>query len=125
MFGDERVVVDAGIMLAVALGSASGLSSSWIRRIGLVIARERRGRGLKVLSLVHAMLLGAVCIDDCQVLRAGRTAAVLGHRPMAASTLGTFLRAVTFGHVRQLDRVLALALGRAWRAGAAPMTSGW
>jgi len=34
--------------------------------------------------------------------------------------LGTFLRAFTFGRVRQLDRVLAEALTRAWRAGAGP-----
>jgi Transposase DDE domain group 1 len=54
------------------------------------------------------------------VLRAGRTEVVLGHRPMAPSTLGTFLRSFTFGHVRQLDRVLGQALGRAWRAGAGP-----
>ena len=39
---------------------------------------------------------------------------------MAPSTLGTFLRAFTFGHVRQLDRVLDVTLGRAWQAGAGP-----
>ena len=39
---------------------------------------------------------------------------------MAPSTLGTFLRAFTFGHVRQLDRVLDVALARAWDAGAGP-----
>jgi hypothetical protein len=72
------------------------------------------------MSLVHAMLLGADSIDDCDVLRSGRTARVLGHRVMAPSTLGTFLRAFTFGHVRQLDRVLGELLGRAWRAGAGP-----
>jgi len=66
------------------------------------------------------MLLGADCIDDCDVLRAGRTEAILGHRAMAPSTLGTFLRSFTFGHVRQLDRVLAQALRRAWQAGAGP-----
>ena len=38
----------------------------------------------------------------------------------APSTLGTFLRAFTFGHVRQLDRVLGEALTRAWKAGAGP-----
>jgi hypothetical protein len=38
----------------------------------------------------------------------------------APSTLGTFLRAFTFGHVRQLDRVLAVSLARAWGAGAGP-----
>src|SRR3954465_8230212 len=66
------------------------------------------------------MLLGADCIDDCGVLRSGRTADVLGHRVMAPSTLGTFLRSFTFGHVRQLDRVLDDALQRAWQAGAGP-----
>ena len=35
---------------------------------------------------------------------AGSTASVLGHRVMAASTVGTFLRSFTFGHVRQLDQ---------------------
>jgi hypothetical protein len=39
---------------------------------------------------------------------------VLGHRAMAPSTLGTFLRAFTFGHVRQLDRLTEQVLARAW-----------
>jgi hypothetical protein len=39
---------------------------------------------------------------------------------MAPSTLGTFLRAFTFGHVRQLDRVAEMVMGRAWAAGPAP-----
>ena len=38
----------------------------------------------------------------------------------APSTLGTFLRAFTFGHVRQLDTLLGQALERAWKAGAGP-----
>jgi len=119
-FDDERVVVNAGIMLAVTLGRRLGIE-------GLVEAAVRLGGrpgasrpGRKVLSLIHAMLLGADCIDDCDVLRAGNTEAVLGHKAMAPSTLGTFLRAFTFGHVRQLDRVLGEALKRAWRAGAGP-----
>jgi Transposase DDE domain group 1 len=78
-------------------------------------ARER-----KVMTLVSAMALGADCIDDCDVLRLSQTRAVLGHGVSAPSTLGTFLRAFTFGHVRQLDRVLAGGLERAWAAGAGP-----
>jgi hypothetical protein len=66
------------------------------------------------------MVLGADCVDDCDVLRSGQTSAVLGHAVAAPSTLGTFLRAFTFGHVRQLDRVLAEGLRRAWLAGAGP-----
>jgi hypothetical protein len=70
--------------------------------------------------MLSAMVLGADCIEDCDVLRSGQTVAVLGHRVAAPSTLGTFLRSFTFGHVRQLDRVLADSLGRAWAAGAGP-----
>ena len=66
------------------------------------------------------MALGADCIDDCDVLRAGRTRRLLGGWIAAPSTLGTFLRAFTFGHVRQLDRVSGVALTRAWSAGAGP-----
>ena len=39
---------------------------------------------------------------------------------MAPSTLGTFLRAFTFGHVRQLEAVIGRSLERAWAAGAGP-----
>jgi Transposase DDE domain group 1 len=39
---------------------------------------------------------------------------------MAPSTLGTFLRAFTFGHVRQLDRLAERVLARAWATGAGP-----
>jgi hypothetical protein len=66
------------------------------------------------------MVLGADSIDDSDVLRAGRTRRLLGGWMPAPSTLGTFLRAFTFGHVRQLDALLGQALQRAWAAGAGP-----
>jgi hypothetical protein len=66
------------------------------------------------------MLAGGDCIDDADLLRCGATSRVLGHRVMAPSTLGTFLRAFTFGHVRQLDRLTEQVLARAWAAGAGP-----
>jgi hypothetical protein len=119
-FDEERAVANAGLVLPVALGRQLGLEALIEESVDL---GERPGAarpGRKVLSLVHAMLLGADCIDDCDVLRSGRTEAVLGHRPMAPSTLGTFLRSFSFGHVRQLDRVLGEALRRAWGAGAGP-----
>jgi len=120
VFDDERVVVNAGIVLAVKLGRRLGLEALVDAAVGLGGRPGAARPGRKVLSLVHAMLLGADCIDDCEILRAGRTEAILGHRAMAPSTLGTFLRSFSFGHVRQLDRVLGQALGRAWRAGAGP-----
>ena len=72
------------------------------------------------MSLVHGMLVGADSIDDMNVLRAGSTSLILGHTVMAPSTLGTFLRAFSFGHVRQLDHVLDQSLVRAWGAGGGP-----
>jgi hypothetical protein len=48
--------------------------------------------GRKVLSLVHAIVAGASHIDHVELLRTGATKAVLPHRVMAPSTLGTFLR---------------------------------
>jgi hypothetical protein len=53
-----------------------------------------------------AMVLCADCIDDCEVLRAGRTRRLLGGWIPAPSTVGTFVRAFTFGHVRELDKLL-------------------
>jgi Transposase DDE domain group 1 len=79
--------------------------------------------GLKGSALVAALLTGAKWINDVAVLRAGETAKVLGHWVAAASTMGTFLRAFTWGHVRQLDAVNGELLQRAWRIGAGPGTA--
>jgi hypothetical protein len=72
------------------------------------------------MALMFAMVLGADSIDDTDVLRAGRTRRLLGGWLPAPSTLGTFLRAFTFGHVRQLDALLGQSIERAWKAGAGP-----
>ena len=69
-----------------------------------------------MLTLVHALVAGAKHIDHADVLCAGASEEVLSHRVMAPSTLGTFLRAFTFGHVRQLEAVVGEVLGRAWSA---------
>jgi Transposase DDE domain group 1 len=119
-FDDERAVADAGIVLPAALAGRLGIEALVDEALCLGERPGAANAGAKVMTLVSAMALGADSIDDCDMLRSGRTAAVLGHRVVAPSTLGTFLRAFTFGHVRQLDRVLASSLERAWRAGAGP-----
>ena len=120
-FDDERVVSDAGIALAATLAARLGIEDLAQRCVRLRPDRPgARNAGRKVMSLVFAMVLGADSVDDCDVLRSGRTRRLLGGWVPAPSTLGTFLRAFTFGHVRQLDRVLAEALTRAWKAGAGP-----
>lgn len=60
--------------------------------------------GLKVASLVGGMVAGADSIDDMALLRHGGMGRIF-RRGYAPSTLGAFLRAFTFGHVRQLDAV--------------------
>ena len=119
-FDDSRSVADAGLVLPATLAERLGLE----RLINSSVDLGRRAGafrpGRKVMTLVHAILAGADSIDDADILRSGSSAKVLGHRVMAPSTLGTFLRAFTFGHVRQLDRVLGEALARAWKCGAGP-----
>ena len=121
VFDDERVVSDAGVALVATLAGRLGIEE--LAR-GLVrLRRDRPGAanaGRKVMALVFAIVLGADSIDDCDVLRAGRTRRLLGGWIPAPSTLGTFLRAFTFGHVRQLDKLLGDTLARAWAAGAGP-----
>ena len=120
-FDDGRVVCDAGVLLVAALAGRLGIEAL---AGGLVrLRRDRPGAanaGRKVMAVLFAMVLGADSIDDCGMLRAGRTSRLLGGWIPAPSTLGTFLRAFTFGHVRQLDALLGQALERAWKAGAGP-----
>jgi hypothetical protein len=119
-FDDERLVANAGLVLLAALGRRLGIEQMVDKMVRL---GERAGAaqpGRKVLTLIHAIAAGADSIDDTDVLRSGGTEALLGHKAMAPSTLGIFLRAFTFGHVRQLDKVLGEAIKRAWAAGAGP-----
>ena len=55
-------------------------------------------------SLVAGMVAGADSIDDMALLRHGGMGRIFA-RAYAPSTLGSFLRAFTFGHVRQLDAI--------------------
>jgi len=45
---------------------------------------------------------------------------VLPFRAVAPSTLGTYLRSFTFGHVRQLNEVIEAEPKRAWSLGMTP-----
>ncbi len=72
------------------------------------------------MTLVTAIVAGGSHIDHAELLRSGGTRRVLPFRVMAPSTLGTFLRAFSFGHVRQLEAVVGEVLRRAWAMGAGP-----
>ena len=119
-FDEPNLVANAGLLLVATLVVRLGLE----RLINEVVDLSGRVGGAlpgrKVLTLVHAMVAGGSHIDHADILRAGATQSVLPHRVMAPSTLGTFLRSFSFGHVRQLDAVLAETLRRAWSLGAGP-----
>ena len=120
IFDDANLVANAGLVVPATLMVRLGLEELVNQTVRLVgrVGGSRPGR--KVLTLVSAILAGGSHIDHANVLRSGATRAVLPFRVMAPSTPGTFLRAFTFGHVRQLDAVIAEALSRAWQLGAGP-----
>jgi hypothetical protein len=114
------LVADAGLLAPATLWGRLGLEALVNDTVRLVGRTGGFLPGRKVLSLIAAILIGGSHIDHADRLRAGATVKVLGFRVMAPSTLGTFLRAFTFGHVRQLDAVIAETTRRAWAAGAGP-----
>jgi hypothetical protein len=119
-FDDQRAVASAGLLLPATLAERLGIEQAADQLVDLGDQPGAARPGRKLLTLVHAMIAGGDCIDDVELLRCGSAQPVLGHRVMAASTVGTWLRAFTFGHVRQLDKVTGEVLARAWAAGAGP-----
>ncbi len=114
-FDHDQAVANAGMIAVATLAGRLGIEALADQRVSV---GHRPGR--KLMTLVSSLVAGGDCIDDVDVLRAGATSRVVGHDVVAASTVGTWLRTVTFGHVRQLDHVAEQALGRAWAAGAGP-----
>jgi hypothetical protein len=103
VFDDPNLVSSAGLVPVVALAESAGLGGLAQERLS-VPSDKGANAGLKVTSLVAGMVAGADSIDDMALLRHGGMSRVFA-RAYAPSTLGSFLRAFTFGHVRQLDAV--------------------
>jgi len=122
-FDEPNLVANAGLVLVATTAKRLGLERLCDATIRLTGRVGGFNPGRKILTLVHAMVAGASHIDHADMLRAGSTAAVLEHQVMAPSTIGTFLRSFTFGHVRQFEKVVGEALGAAWALGAGPGSS--
>ena len=108
VFDDPNLVSCAGLAPVLELAQRANFHS-------LVVAHVRIGEpagvnaDVKVGCLVAGMIAGADSIDDMTLLRHGGMRRLFaGVR--APSTLGTFLRTFTFGHVRQLDAVASRLL---------------
>ncbi len=102
-FDDPNLVSSAGLVPIMALAEKAGLrrlAQKWLS----VPTDKGANAGLKVASLVGGMVAGADSIDDMAILRHGGMAKLFT-ACYAPSTLGSFLRKFTFGHVRQLDAV--------------------
>lgn len=82
-FDDEHLVANGGLALVGLLSERNGLE-----QLSQEFVDVRPFPGRRVATLVHALVAGATCIDDADVLRAGATSSVLSHRVMAPSTLG-------------------------------------
>ena len=108
VFDDPNLVSCAGLAPVVQLAERAGLH----RLVGEYVRLDKSGgvnAHLKIPSLVAGMVAGADSIDDMALLRHGAMGRLFtGGR--APSTLGTFLRSFTFGHVRQLDAVASRLL---------------
>jgi len=104
-FDDPNLVSPAGLVPVLALAERAGLADLADEHLS-VPTDKGANAGLKVASLVAGMVAGADSIDDMALLRHGGMGRVFA-RAYAPSTLGSFLRAFTFGHVRQLDAVAA------------------
>lgn len=102
-FDEPNLVSAAGLIPLMKLAQQAGL-----RRLGdehLSVPTDKGSNaGLKLSSLVAGMAAGADSIDDMALLRHGAMGKVFD-RAYASSTLGSFLRSFSFGHVRQVDAV--------------------
>src|SRR3954452_9222833 len=105
VFDEGNLVSCAGLAPVMALGERAGLSELLAEHLSV----PSPNAPTKVTSLLAGMVAGADSIEDMDLLRHGAMDRLFaGVR--APSTLGTFLRSFTFGHVRQLDAVAARLL---------------
>ena len=107
VFDEQNLVSSAGLVPVLELAEQTGLSRLIGEHVDLPSTRVRSGAVNptgKLSSIIAAMMSGADCIDDVNVLRAGGTPRVF-NEVYAPSTLGIFLREFTFGHANQLAAV--------------------
>ncbi|MDV2982668.1 UNVERIFIED_CONTAM: IS1380 family transposase [Actinomycetes bacterium ARC8] len=124
-FDDANLVSAAGLVPVMRLAERAGLTHLAAKHL-TVPSDKGANAGAKVSSLVAGMVAGADSIEDMRLLRHGGMGRLFD-RVYAPSTLGSFLRAFEFGHVRQLDAVASRFLtGLAQRsAKLLPVTDGY
>jgi len=99
-FDDRNLVGFAGLVPTMRLGLEAGLVDLGDELVCLPTDKGANA-GSKIGSLVAGMVCGADSIDDMNLLRHGGMKKLFD-RVYAPSTLGSFLRTFTYGHVSQL-----------------------
>lgn len=100
VFDDPNLVSAAGLVPVLELAEQAGLSELLEEHLTI----PSPNRAVKARTVIAGLLAGAEHIDGMDVLRSGgMTRVVAGVR--APSTVGTFLRKATHGHVLQLGAV--------------------
>jgi hypothetical protein len=105
-FDDPNLVGYGGLEPVVRLAERCGLPALAREHVRLPVSKDGTGAfpAAKLMSLVGGMIAGADSIDDMDRLRHGALPRLFaGVR--APSTLGSFLRSFTHGHVKQLHAV--------------------
>lgn len=119
-FDDPNLVSHAGLGPLVRLAEnidMAGLADELVRLGGSAGANA----GAKITTIVAGMCTGADSIDDLDQLRHGAMHKLF-HGIRAPSTIGTFLRWFSIGHVAQVEKLAATALARL--AAQTPLLSG-
>jgi hypothetical protein len=102
-FDDPNLVSCAGLVPVMRLAEQAGLHDAVTDRVRLPTDKGANPAG-KVATIVAGMLAGADSIDDLDIARHGGMRSLFSS-VYAPSTLGSFLRTFTHGHVRQLQAV--------------------
>lgn len=105
VFDDPNLVSAAGLVPVMRLAETAGLHELLDRHLSV----DSPNPAVKSASIVAGLLAGADSIDDLDLLRHGAMEKVFGG-VRAPSTLGTYLRSFTHGHVQQVDAVAARLL---------------
>lgn len=100
-FDDPNLVSCAGLVPVMRLAQDAGLHDAVAERVRLPTDKGANPAG-KVATIVAGMLAGADSIDDLDVARHGGMSSLFTS-VYAPSTLGSFMRMFTHGHVRQLQ----------------------
>jgi hypothetical protein len=100
-FDDPNLVSCAGLVPVMRLAQQAGLHDAVADRVRLPTDKGSNPAG-KIATIVAGMLAGADSIDDLDIARHGGMRSLFTS-VYAPSTLGSFLRMFTHGHVRQLQ----------------------